>query len=378
MIQDQPEASARDIRTLEWQDDGDSDWSATAPGGWALSYSGPRIGLGRGYSRFSIELALARGGKAAAGLLREGAFDQFAKRVGYAVEHQTGDAAFDARIYLASDNRALAQTLADRPEIRQAVLELFDANVTSINITAGGWTARLDESPHPDDDAGGALSATALKLCALADLWPDKADLAPSPAGGWGGLRILSLVWFGVVAATVFGRWAWGGDAGWDRQIETFAETDWLGMGLLALAAVGPFALLGGRRATSHRVLLVLALSIAALLPLSERLLQIDLNRLHDRGQAVVPALPTALRIAPDRQYSKGYLVTAVIEDTPVDWALSLDEGKLALEGRLCMAGVVAEGLRGLHYVKALRTWACRPGETSLVPPLSETPSDPS
>ena len=191
-------------------------------------------------------------------------------------------------------------------------------------------------------------------------------------------LRGLSLAWFGVVAATVFGRWAWGGDAGWDRQIETFAETDWLGMGLLALAAVGPFALLGGRRATSHRVLLVLALSIAALLPLSERLLQIDLNRLHDRGQAVVPALPTALRIDPDRQYSKGYLVTAVIEDTPVDWALSLDEGKLALEGRLCMAGVVAEGLRSLHYVKALRTWACRPGETSLVPPLSETPSDPS
>jgi hypothetical protein len=43
------------------------------------------------------------------------------------------------------------------------------------------------------------------------------------------------------------------------------------------------------------------------------------------------------------------------------------------------MAGVVAEGLRGLRYVKALRTWACRPGETSQVPPPSEeTPAEPS
>jgi hypothetical protein len=177
------------------------------------------------------------------------------------------------------------------------------------------------------------------------------------------------------VAATVFGLWAWGGDGAWDRQIETFAETDWLGMGLLAGIAVGPYALLGVRRANSHRPLILMMACILALMPFSQRLLQIDVNRLHARSWALAPATPTALRPDPDRLYSHGYVLDVMVEDRPIERALSLDEGKLALEGRLCLAGVVIEGLRGLRYVKGVRTWTCRPGETSPVPPPSPLPA---
>ncbi|WP_029907860.1 hypothetical protein [Caulobacter sp. UNC358MFTsu5.1] len=145
-------------------------------------------------------------------------------------------------------------------------------------------------------------------------------------------------------------------------------------MGLLAAVAVGPYALLGGRRANSHRALALMTAAILALMPLSQRFLQIEVNRLHARSWTLAPAVPTALRPDPDRQYSKGYLLDATVEDRPVVRALSLDEGKLALEGRLCLTGVVIEGLRGLRYVKGVRTWTCRPGEISPVPPPSPAP----
>jgi hypothetical protein len=371
-----PTPSDRDIRTLDWEDQDDRNWTATAPGGWAMFYAGERFNpLRRGYSRWTNLLTLTRRGKAPAGLLPEGGFDQVAKRIGYAIELQTGDAAFDRRIYLATDNADLVRALAERPETRQAVLNLFDLEVARIDITAHGFTARLGEAAHPDQDSGVALSNLALHLCALSDLWPDAPPPGSPNANGGLSLRGLSFAWFCIVAATTFCCWAFGGERAVIRQIETFAETDWLGMGLLFMVGVAPYALLGGRRATSHKVLVAITLAMLALLPISDRLLQIDMNRLRVRSQALAPAIPTALRPDPARLYSHGYLLDVTIEDRPLDWALSLDEGKLAVEGRLCLAGVVAEGLRGLRYVKAVRTWTCRPGETSRVPPPSPLPT---
>jgi hypothetical protein len=370
-----PEPAERDIRMLDWEDQGDHDWTAVAPGGWALSYEGARFNLlDRGYSRATNTLVLTRRGKAPAGLLREGGFDQFAKRVGYAVEPQTGDAAFDRRVYLATDDAEVVRALADHPEARRAVLDLFDLEVRSIVVTANGFTAHLGEPAHPEDDGGGGLSNLALHLCALADLWPG-ATSGSKAAGGGLNRRGLSLAWFFVVAAAVFVAWLFRSDRAWDRQLETFAETDWLGMGLLLAAAVGPYALLGGRRATSHRTLALMVVGMLALLPISDHLRVITLNRLRTRSWALASATPTALRPDPERLYSHGYVLDVMVEDRPIERALSLDEGKLALEGRLCLAGVVVEGLRGLRYVKGVRTWTCRPGEISPVPPPSPLPA---
>lgn len=45
------------------------------------------------------------------------------------------------------------------------------------------------------------------------------------------------------------------------------------------------------------------------------------------------------------------------------DWLGRGPNGEsLVYEGRLCVAGVVATGLRDLRYVKGVRTCACRPG----------------
>jgi hypothetical protein len=372
-----PKTADRDIRLLDWQDHGDRDWTATAPGGWELSYAGARFSLlqGQSYNRPISTLSLRRRGKAPAGLLREGGFDQFAKRIGYAIEPQTGDADFDRRVYLATDDADLGRTLADRPEARRAVLDLFELEVRGIDIKADELTARLGESAHPDDDGGGALSNLALHLCALADLWPDGPPPGTTNGGGWFNRRNLSLAWFCVVATAVFSGWMFDSDRAWNRQLETFAETDWLGMGVLFGVAVAPYALLGGRRATSHRLLVMLVLVMLALLPISAPLRLINANRIHVRSETLVPAVPTALRPDPDRQYSKGYLLDATVEEHSIGLSLSPEEGKLAVEGRLCMAGVVHEGLRGLHYIWGLRTWTCRPGEVSNVPPPLPLPA---
>lgn len=360
----------RDIRLLDWEDLGDHDWTATAPGGWTLFYAGRRFSLlqGSSYNRPTSTLTLTRRGKTPARVLREGGFDRLAKQIGYAIEPQTGDADFDRRIYLATDHPGLGDALAGRPEARRAALDLLDLDVDAIGIAADGFTAHLSESANPDDDGGGALSNLALHLCALSDLWPD----APPPSAAARPVRrTLSLAWFCVVAAVVFGVWFFTRYETWDRELETFAETDWLGMGLLVAVAVGPYALMGGRQATSHKTLAWLMAAILALLPISSPLRLIVVNHLHARSWALVPALPTALKPDPDRQYSKGLVLDVVVEGVPIERPLTLDEGKLALEGRLCMTGVVIEGLRGLRYVKGVRTWTCRPGEPSHVPAVS-------
>ncbi|MFZ0270000.1 hypothetical protein [Caulobacter sp.] len=367
---------ARDTRVLDWEDQGDHDWIATAPGGWELSYAGARMNLWKGnwYTRGGHVVTLTRRGKTPACLLREGGFDQFAKRIGYAVEPQTGDVAFDRRIYLATDHAGLGRALGDRPELRRVVLALFDLKVLRIDVTVDGFKIYLDKPPSPNDDGGAALSDVALRLEGLSDLWP----AAPSDfkaVGGWLNRRGLSLAWFFAVAALVFVTWHFSSDRAWHRQLETFAEIDWPGMGLLVAVAVGPYAVFGGRRATSHKTLALLVVGILILLPLSQTLLVININRLHVRSETLVPAVPTGLWPDPDRQYSKGYLLDATVEGVPLGLSLSPAEGKLAVEGRLCMTGVVHEGLRGLRYVWGVRTWTCGSGEVSHVPPPSPMPA---
>ncbi|WP_156035571.1 hypothetical protein [Caulobacter sp. UNC358MFTsu5.1] len=178
-------ARDRDIRMLHWTDQGDSDWSATAPGGWDLYYAGARFGLRRGYSRYTSTVTLTRRGKAPASLVREGGFDRLAKRIGYAVEPQTGDADFDRRVYLITDDDALARALGDSPEARRAVLDLLDLDISRIDVTGNGFTIRLGESADPENDGGGALSNLALHLDALSDAGRTR-RAPPGPDGGRG------------------------------------------------------------------------------------------------------------------------------------------------------------------------------------------------
>lgn len=358
-------------RIIAWEDHGNNKWSANAPGGFALWYSGPNFNIwDRSENRFTHNLSVEVRGKAPAMLCREGSFDQFAKWAGYAVEHQTGDTEFDRMIYLGTDSVLAAEHLTLRSDLRQAVLHIFEGGAKVVRMGPTSLWADLRSLRSPQDDDGHDLTLMALKLCGLAKLWPEVSPLQQltSKSGGWLNRRTVSLAWCGLVISTVLARFFWGGDEAWERQIETFAGPDWLGMGLLAVIGIAPLAILGGKRATSHHVLAAAVAATLAVLPASEHFLQIDLNKLRTANEQLEPATLTELRPDGDGLHRDGYEVMVSSADRLTEWELTKAEGDLALQGKLCLASVIAEGARGLRYVKTVRTWTCRNGETGQQP----------
>jgi len=72
--------------------------------------------------------------------------DRAAKARGAAVEHQTGDPAFDARIYVeAHDDEAAPRAMLTAP-VRTAVLALWDLGCNDITWNGGGVQATLTEA----------------------------------------------------------------------------------------------------------------------------------------------------------------------------------------------------------------------------------------
>jgi hypothetical protein len=360
---------------LDWARFGENDWSATTPSGVVAVYAGPRFAFVEpGPSamfnpryrlnidlRFDHGLSLKRRGKAAGVVSRETGLDRLARRIGYAAEHQTGDAAFDRRAYLGLHDPQAARAIGDRPELRQLILELFDAGVTRIEVGPEGVEARLGYAPSPAMDGGRALSPAALRLDALIRRWP-KGPAKDGPVhrlvrldrGAWG--LAWAGLWIAAILATAF--FAEEADA---RQIETFAHLDWAGLSAIFGVIVAPAALLFTRLATAHRLLTGVMLAALAILPFSYRLRVVEANRVAAREASLVPAEVTALAENPD---ALGYLAFVTIAGRQTGWALSHGAGELAREGRLCATGIAARGQRGLRYVTGLRTWTCRPGES--------------
>lgn len=357
---------------IDWEDEGNRDWSATSARGEDLTYAGARSGLfdlQRNSMRLRSRLTLARRGLGPAVLFREGPFDQVAKWAGYAVEHQTGDAAFDRRVYLGADDAAVARALAAEPSLREAVLDLLAAGAGTVRITGETISATLRQIPSPDHDGGDALTGVAERLCAVADLWP---KVAPSGAARvwtrWINRRTLGLAWWALAMLAVTPIWPWSAAEGEARQIEVLARPDVAGLLVFLAVALGPLALLGGRRATSHRILAFTAALTLVALPLSDRLLQFGVNRLHTRQQTLVPATLTALWRDTDGLHRDGYEATVRVDGRDTHWELGRVEGDLAQGGELCLGGVIAEGLRGLRYVKAVRSWRCAPSASTTAP----------
>jgi hypothetical protein len=59
-------------------------------------------------------------------LKNENALDRFFKRIGFSVEHQTGNKAFDDKVYIVSDNRQFQKQLTADGEIVDALLKVFN------------------------------------------------------------------------------------------------------------------------------------------------------------------------------------------------------------------------------------------------------------
>ncbi len=86
-------------------------------------------------------------------LSSEGRLDRLFKAVGFTHEVQTGDPAFDGRLYIACDHPALAPVLQEDAGARAAILELFTATTKAIRTDGEMlWVTRTGNHPPTDKE----------------------------------------------------------------------------------------------------------------------------------------------------------------------------------------------------------------------------------
>jgi hypothetical protein len=217
-------------------------------------------------------------------LARESGWDRFFKRIGFAHELQTGDAAFDATVYVTCDHPALAPVLQADAGARAAILALFDAGAQ--RIFADGANLWVRRAGHREPDATElALLATvreALQAVPATDL-PTLRDPYFWRALGIGAVA-WSLALYGLPATLeaatrvepLYFQW---------KPVITLGLIAALGV-LVGLVGLTWVLLRGSSR--SHRIFLENALVLTLGLPFSMTTLVSDLNISLDRSPAVV------------------------------------------------------------------------------------------
>lgn len=348
----------------QWEDRGHQDWEASARG-VSLSYAGARSGVG---GRPLSTMTLAFSGLRPAALWLEGNSDFAVKRALRPPQLATGDAEFDNRVCLVTDDAVLASALGRKPEARRAIERAIECGVRQIEFTADGVKAdvrpldlQVAEKP--------ALTALAATLLDLARMWPMDREL---PLARMSPLAKFGLFWWsGVTLLPIIFSPSYHYEAG-ERQLDTVPGFDWLGLIGYCLIAFAPMFGLFTRRGRQYIIAIFMMFLNLITLPFHYwPLLQVAPNQLIAHNERIVPA--TLLDIRPDRDglHRDGYEAIVQIYERETHWELTPAEGQLAREGRLCVAAVEAEGLRGLRYVKAVKTWRCRPGEENpALPPI--------
>lgn len=204
--------------------------------------------------------------------------DRVGKSIRFAREHQTGDAAFDARVYIAVDEPRAAAALCDSPEERGAMLALLDRGALEVLGDAGVLQACFDwpdglnpasDPPVPTTGEGQAwLDETVAALRSLVANAPREAiDVRTSrlrPVLAQTGLILLVALVFSLVAS-----WASTQIVDPDYISRGLARAEIITLGVAAAALL----LLAGRvagRATATRLWLgavVLLVPLAVMLP---------------------------------------------------------------------------------------------------------------
>lgn len=217
----------------------------------------------------------------------EGGIDRFFKRLGFSEEAQTGDAEFDARVYIACDHPAVAALLRDHAEVRAAILALLTRESTKRLYTDGAhlWVERSGGA-MPDEatlqrlaQLRDALQAVpAERLTVLRDPFLHRALLIE--AIGW------ALAWYGLPVLLESGLRPHPLYFDWSPVI-------WRGLGLavalwIILFALARLLLRGSSRA--HRVLTGSAFILVLGVPPSAIQMVSDANTRLDRSA------PTVLR----------------------------------------------------------------------------------
>lgn len=122
---------------------------------------------------------------------REKGWDSFCKKLGLAVEQQTGDAAFDRDCYITCDQPALGEMLHRTPAARAAVQKLFQDDAARIFTDGRNLWA---EFPTDSSDPDAALASLYAIRAGLQSIDP-ASQRSRIDAFFWKALAVESLVW---------------------------------------------------------------------------------------------------------------------------------------------------------------------------------------
>ncbi len=241
----------------------------------------------------------------------ENLFDRVAKRLGIAVELQTGDAGFDAATYVATDEVTFTRRFLAAPEKRETARDLIHDGFDE--ISHDGKTMEASCSPSKLD--GGAdrmiLEGAVRRLLPLCESMPE--DTYEGRIGGAPAWRVKRNGVIGVsVASAVAGvaLLAWGDHAFTPLDGgQIFEATLRLSLPALALFLVLAVALLKGRSRSHNDLLLVLLISTCGAISMGHGGTLVANGRL-DRGEATAhDALVLERRESQSRRRSRNYYV---------------------------------------------------------------------
>ncbi|HEX4996651.1 MAG TPA: hypothetical protein VFY29_00390 [Terriglobia bacterium] len=261
-----------------------------------------------GAGRYRVGIPFAR--DVAFTLRREGFLDRLAKAIGLSREFQTGDAGFDGRVYIESEDGAALAALRESAPLRRAILECFERGIE--RVRSDGRLLYVEARREHREEGLAVLGQTREVLIE---------SLARFPRGmadGWRSGRSR------VVRASVWAMAAYA--IGWlvssiDVTVhidQSRLIRDGLLAGLLALAAWFLFSLAILRRSSrTHSVLKESALIAMLAVPIFGIALVADMNRGLDFRQTTVYAT-VAKRAGTGAGKSGSYTVELTDASTPL------------------------------------------------------------
>lgn len=116
---------------------------------------------------------------------REQSLDRFFKRIGFVVEVQTKDAAFDRTIFIDSAEPVFARALFSKAPMRAAVMSIFECGFSRISIDAETISAELHHKDIKGSHAGNISDAIASLNSLTVDQPRIPAHLGANEAKAW-------------------------------------------------------------------------------------------------------------------------------------------------------------------------------------------------
>ncbi|RZA09287.1 MAG: hypothetical protein EOP11_02195 [Proteobacteria bacterium] len=222
--------------------------------------------------------------KAVFKLSQESLVDRIFKRVGLATEIQTGDQAFDTRVYIASDSTAFSREVSLDGESRRLILNLFTAGARFIQ----GDRDHLGVQFAGDETTNTGLKALVIKLARqLGDMDRNVIGEGRDPFF-LKAVAVECLVYgLATYASVSFFEWQFMPE---DVHLDSFAVlTRGIGVGVAAAVAllIGIILIFKGS-SRGHRILVESALILGLSLPVGGIALYTDLNTALDQSATIV------------------------------------------------------------------------------------------